>query len=116
MLVSDNSIPIYGEINLLRHLSRIGLNAYNYELLKNPTKIDYILDVCYMLLNSKNKTEKHQMLTSLSTALGKNQWMCEDNISIADLAANSVIKQVLNVNELNVHLLKWYNKCETIVH
>lgn len=114
MFITPSGIPVYGEVNFLRYLSRIGPNEYNYELDTNPTDVDTLLDIGYLLGKARTKTERHTLLQSLNSKLGKDQWLCNNKITIADVAVNSIIKQVTSNNEVNVNLSKWMNRCETI--
>lgn len=94
---------------MLRYLSRIGPEEFNYELLCNSNDIDYLLDVCYMLSKARTKTERHALLQLLNSKLGKGQWFCNDKISAADVAAYSTMKQITS-NEINVSLTKWLDR------
>lgn len=109
---SSLNMPIHGEPNILRYLSRIGPSNWNYET-KNATELDSALDICYLLSRARTKTERQSLLQTLNGKLGKSQWLCNNNkMTIADVAAHSVIKQVTNTADINVNLTKWMQRCE----
>ncbi|GLV32443.1 aaRS-interacting multifunctional protein 2 [Carabus blaptoides fortunei] len=119
-LITSSSVntPIYGEVNVLRYLSRVNsdiIPAWNYESTGNGTDIDSVLDICYMLSKSRTKTERTSLLQLINGKLGKSQWLCNsERISIADVATYSVIKQVTNANDINVNLNKLLQRCEQV--
>lgn len=103
---------IFGEVNILRYLARVSSDYLNYETCPNVHEIDSLLDVCYNILKAKTKTERASLLQVLNKSLGKNQWLCGRNqISIADLAGYSAIKQATNPSEVNANLGKWLERC-----
>ncbi|KAG5899113.1 hypothetical protein JTB14_021616 [Gonioctena quinquepunctata] len=110
-----NPTPILGEVNLLRYLVRV-TNALNYESDQDSYEIDSLLDIAYLIVRSKTKTERVAQLQSLNKSLGKLQWLAGRNgASIADIAAYSAIKQASNPNEMTQNMGKWFQRCETVV-
>ncbi|RZC39907.1 aminoacyl tRNA synthase complex-interacting multifunctional protein 2 [Asbolus verrucosus] len=104
--------PIQGEVNILRYLSRMSSNNLNYETYPNLHEIDALLDVSYGIVKARTKTERASLLQTLNKSLGKCQWLAGRNeISVADLAAYSAIKQVTASSEVNVNLGKWLQRC-----
>lgn len=87
-------VPICGEVNILRFLSRCGPSEFNYERHDDVNEVDSILDSCYLLINKQNLKEKKQVLKTLSSKLGKTPSFGGSEISLCDIAATSAIKQV----------------------
>ncbi|XP_058462966.1 probable aminoacyl tRNA synthase complex-interacting multifunctional protein 2 isoform X2 [Malaya genurostris] len=87
-------VPICGEVNILRFLSRCGPSEFNYEHHSDVNEADSILDTCYMLINKQNLKDKKQVLKTLSSKLGKTANFGGEEISLCDIAATSAIKQV----------------------
>lgn len=103
---------IYGEVNILRYLSRISPKSFNYELCPNALEIDILLDTCYHLVRSKTKNDRAKLLQKINKSLGKSQWLCDrKEIGIADIATFSAVKQSA-VDEINVNMGKWLQRCE----
>lgn len=109
-------IPIYGEVNVLRHLSRIGPSDLNYEKSSNPNESDSILDLCYQLVHNQSPKERQSFVKSLSNRLGKEQFYGNGNFSIADVAVSSTFKQLRTVlgKEVTPNLTKWLDNASKI--
>lgn len=106
--------PIIGEVNFLRYLSRLTANSLSYN---QDVEIDSLLDVCYLIAMSKNKTGRVKLLQNFTVLLGKNaSYLTKNKFGIVDVAAYSAIKQVTNSDEVNITLNKWLQKCETAVN
>lgn len=91
-------VPICGEVNILRFLSRCGPNEFNYEHQNDLIEADSILDACYLLINKQNVKDKKQVLKTLNSKLGKVPCFGgAGQISLCDIAATSAIKQVQQV-------------------
>ncbi|XP_038121368.1 probable aminoacyl tRNA synthase complex-interacting multifunctional protein 2 isoform X2 [Culex quinquefasciatus] len=102
-------VPICGEVNILRFLSRCGPNEFNYERQDDLTEADSILDTCYLLINKQNVKDKKQVLKTLSSKLGKvSCFGGSGTISLCDIAATSAIKQVHQVlaKDINPNMAK----------
>ncbi|XP_031351818.1 probable aminoacyl tRNA synthase complex-interacting multifunctional protein 2 isoform X2 [Photinus pyralis] len=105
-------LPICGEANVLRYFARVLPGLFIYENSDNVTDLDAALDIAYCLVQAKTKTERASHLQSLSKKLGKSQFLCAHaEITIADIAACSAIKQVAQ-NEVNQTMGKWLVRCE----
>lgn len=110
-----SQVPIVGEANILRYLSRISPELLQYETSENVFEIDSVLDICYCIVRSRTKTERSSLIQSLNKKLGKSEWLCgHSKITIADIAASSAIKQSAE-NELNQNMAKWMQRCNAIV-
>lgn len=102
-----------GEVNILRYLSRIN-PSFNYDCLDKPYELDIVLDTCYRLVRCNTKTERSKLIQTFNKYLGKGQWLCGRNeITIADVAAASAIKQVAE-SDIGVNLSKWYQRCQAV--
>jgi len=110
-------IPISGEVNLLRFLSRLATTNLSYDSDADSVEIDSLLDQCYLLVRAKTKAERTSILQSFSKSLSKShQWLVGRNrAGIADLAAYSAIRQCLGPNDLGANLTKWYQRCGSLV-
>lgn len=102
--------PLQGEVTLLRYLTRIGPNEYNYENDVNATEVDSILDLCFLILNNSNDTkERLKHLRILNSRLAKQQFFGGNAASIADVAVASTVKQG-NLNDLTPALKSWLQR------
>ncbi|XP_058835449.1 probable aminoacyl tRNA synthase complex-interacting multifunctional protein 2 isoform X2 [Topomyia yanbarensis] len=110
-------VPICGEVNILRFLSRCGPSEFNYERQPDVTEADSILDACYMLINKQNIKDKKQILKTLSSKLGKTASFGGENISLCDIAATSAIKQVQKVlgKDINPNMAKLISRVSAAV-
>lgn len=102
-------VPICGEVNILRFLSRCGPNEFNYERQDDHAEADSILDTCYLLINKQNVKDKKQVLKTLNSKLGKvSCFGGAGPISLCDIAATSAIKQVQQVlsKDINPNMAK----------
>lgn len=68
-------VPILGEVNLIRYLTRIIDSSLSYCSDPDSVEIDSILDTCHQILRSKTKTERASYLVTLNKSLGKGQWL-----------------------------------------
>ncbi|XP_019866982.1 probable aminoacyl tRNA synthase complex-interacting multifunctional protein 2 isoform X2 [Aethina tumida] len=107
-------VPILGEVNVLRYLSRCCSNILSYEQDPEVFEIDSLLDVSHSLISSKISSERSQLVTHFIKSLGKSDYLMGRNkISVADLAAVSAIKQVAT-KDISSGLSKWVQRCESI--
>ncbi|XP_060530031.1 aminoacyl tRNA synthase complex-interacting multifunctional protein 2 isoform X2 [Cylas formicarius] len=108
--------PILGEVNILRFLSRLSNSKLNYDCDPNSYEIDSLLDECYLLLELKRKTDRSSVLQSFKKSLGKAQWLAgRSELSVADIAAFSAIKQCNVSGDLSGNLSKWYERCQLLL-
>lgn len=109
-------VPICGEVNILRFLSRLGPSEFNYERDENVTEIDSILDACYLLINKQNLKDKKQVLKTLSSKLGKTPGFGGDEISLCDIATASAIKQVQKIlaKDINPNMTKLITRVSAV--
>lgn len=110
-------VPICGEVNILRFLSRCGPSEFNYERNDDVVEVDSILDACYLLINKQNLKDKKQVLKLLSSKLGKTPSFGGDELSLCDIAATSAIKQLqksLN-KDINPSMTKLIGRVSALV-
>ncbi|XP_035785173.1 probable aminoacyl tRNA synthase complex-interacting multifunctional protein 2 isoform X2 [Anopheles albimanus] len=118
MITSPTSyVPICGEVNILRYLSRCGPNEFNYELLENVVEVDSILDACYLLINKQNIKQRQQILRTLGAKLGKTIGFGGEDISMCDIAFTSAVKQVHRTisKDINPNMAKCIARVTTVV-
>ncbi|PSN39773.1 hypothetical protein C0J52_15321 [Blattella germanica] len=117
-------ITIKGEVNILRYLSRLGPPKYNYELVNEPVssarvrRVDHLLDSCYSLARSKTVKDRQSLIRVLNNQLGKSRFFAGGNeISIADVAAWSVLKQLdtRHTQELTNNMSSWFQRCSEVL-
>lgn len=108
-------VPICGEVNILRFLSRCGPSEFNYERHDDAAEVDSILDTCYLLINKQNVKDKKLVLKTLSSKLGKVPSFGGDNISLCDIAATSAIRQIHQVlaKDINPNMAKLMSRVTT---
>lgn len=105
---------IIGEINFLRYVSRLCPNRFSYD--GGDMEIDSLLDICYLVIISKNKTQRAKLLQNFTNIISKQgNYMTKNSFGIIDVAAYSAIKQVSSNDEVNVALSKWMKKCENAI-
>lgn len=118
MITSPTSyVPICGEVNILRFLSRCGPSEYNYEQQDNVDEVDSILDACYLLLNKQNVKQRQQILRTLGTKLGKAAGFGGAEMSLCDIAFTSAVKQVQRTvaKDINPNMAKCMGRVATAV-
>lgn len=110
-------VPICGEVNILRFLSRCGPSEFNYERNDDVAEVDSILDTCYQLINKQNVKDKKLVLKTLSSKLGKTPSFGGDEVSLCDIAATSAIKQVQKAlaKDINPNMAKLIGRVSTVV-
>ncbi|XP_049290866.1 probable aminoacyl tRNA synthase complex-interacting multifunctional protein 2 isoform X1 [Anopheles funestus] len=118
MITSPTSyVPICGEVNILRYLSRCGPSEFNYEQQDNVVEVDSILDACYLLLNKQNIKQRQQILRTLGSKLGKASGFGGADLSLCDIAFTSAVKQVQRTiaKDINPNMAKCMGRVATTV-
>lgn len=102
-------VPIYGEINIIRYLGRVGPEEYRYENSDQCNEIDAVLDICYQLLRCSSKKDKAVLIKALSVRLHKRKFFAGNQISIADIGVHSSLKRMklINTREMKSALKAW---------
>lgn len=111
-------VPICGEVNILRFLSRCGPSEFNYERNNDDVaEVDSILDTCYLLINKQNLKDKKQVLKTLSSKLGKTPCFGGAELSLCDIAATSAIKQLQKslTKDINPNMTKLMGRVSAVV-
>lgn len=110
-------IPISGEVNIIRYLSRIGPVEYSYETILNECyEMDTLLDSCYQLINANGVKDRQNILRILNDKLGKQQFYGGKNLGIGDVAVSSTIKQSLAIKkDCTSNMYKWLERVSPIL-
>jgi len=118
MLTSPVSIPVYGEVNIIRFLNRVGPSEFWYEADNHFANLsDTILDICYQLSKKHSPKERATYCQLLSQRLGKSQFYNDSpSLSIADVAVSSILKKLFanNLKELPANLSSWLQKVSSV--
>ncbi|XP_065359310.1 probable aminoacyl tRNA synthase complex-interacting multifunctional protein 2 isoform X1 [Calliphora vicina] len=107
-------VPIYGEVNIIRYLGRVGPTEYRYEDSPLCNEIDAVLDICYQLLRCTTPKSKANMIRILNNRLQKRQYFGGDQMSIADIGVHSSLKRMPSINDkdLTPALSEWRKRAE----
>lgn len=113
---SATYVPIYGEVNVLRYLARIGPNKYRYENDQKCNQMDVVLDISYQLPCCCGAKTKTQLLKSLNDYLQKQKFFGGDDWNIADIGAYSALKRSLwlTKKDLTNNLNNWYERIKLV--
>jgi aminoacyl tRNA synthase complex-interacting multifunctional protein 2 len=104
--------PLLGEASLIRYLSRVGPNEFNYESnSNNATETDAMFDMCYLLANAVNDTrERQKQLRLMNIRLGKQQLYGGSSVSVVDVVVSSTIKQLNITKDLTPAMKQWFDR------
>lgn len=107
-------VPIYGEVNIIRYLGRVGPNEYRYENSPLCNDIDAVLDICYQLIRCTTPKSKANILRIINNRLQKRTFFAGDQLSIADIGVHSSLKRMnlLNDKDLTPTLVEWRKRVE----
>lgn len=104
--------PLHGEVTLLRWLRCICPNEFND---KNAIATESLLDLCFLFINNSMDTkERLKYLRILNARLSKQHFFGGNNVSIADVAVSSTVKQG-NTDELTPALKSWLHRVSTVL-
>lgn len=110
-MVPSKFSPIFGEVNIIRYLNRIGPNEFFYDIDNHLANVaDTTLDICYQLSQKLPVKERQYHLQLLSLRLGKSKFFNDSNgLSIADIAVSSIVKKLCssNMKEVPAALTSW---------
>lgn len=108
-------VPIYGEVNIIRYLARVGPQDYRYEDTTYSNDIDVILDICYQLLRCQTAKSMQPLLRSLNNRLQKQKYFTGDQLSIADVAVCSSIRRMpAAAKNLTENMNKWLTRVKQV--
>lgn len=101
-------VPIYGEVNIIRYLGRVGPVEYRYEQTPLCNEIDLVLDICYELLRCSTPKAKADVVRSLNNRLQKEQYFGGSSLSVADVGVYSTfLRMKLGAKDLTPALKAW---------
>lgn len=119
MLTSPVAIPVYGEVNIIRYLNRVGPSEFWYEADNQFANVsDATLDICYQLSKKPSVKERAAYVQQLSQRLGKSQFFNDSpTLSISDVAVSSTLKKLFgsNLKEMPANLSSWLQKVSSVV-
>ncbi|XP_077292317.1 aaRS-interacting multifunctional protein 2 isoform X2 [Arctopsyche grandis] len=116
LIVSSVPIIICGEVNVLRYIVSAISCSFSYSEKDCFWEIDSLLDICHKLQTLKTMKERQAVIRSLGTKLGKGKWIGGfTDMSIVDVAAWSIIKQLNIESELTDNMKIWLQHCESSV-
>jgi len=110
-------IPIFGEVNILRYLSRVGPNEYGYEnSIVQAAEIDGILDACHQLITVSAQKERLAILKKLHVKLGQSEYFNGALLGVVDVALHSAVKQLnLSAKDLTPPLVNWQGRINDVL-
>ncbi|KAL5289906.1 AIMP2 family protein [Megaselia abdita] len=106
-------VPIYGEVNIVRFLGRIGPKEYRYENSILCNEMDAVMDICYQLLRCSTNKARSNLLRFLSIYLQEKEYFGGDSMSVADIAVYSSLKrlsQAFSSKDLTSNLKEWHKR------
>jgi len=105
-------IPIFGEVNILRYLSRVGPNEYAYESsIVQAAEIDSILDVCHQFITVSTQKERSAILKKLNVRLGRSEYFNGASLGVVDVALHSAVQQLnISAKDLTPPLVNWQRR------
>ncbi|XP_030571172.1 probable aminoacyl tRNA synthase complex-interacting multifunctional protein 2 isoform X2 [Drosophila novamexicana] len=109
-------VPIYGEVNIIRYLGRVGPTEYRYENSPLCNEIDAVLDICYQLLRCTTHKSQVAMVRLLDKRLQQQQYFGGDQMSVADIGVYSSLIRMpaITDKDLTPALLAWRKRAKLI--
>ncbi|XP_037938244.1 probable aminoacyl tRNA synthase complex-interacting multifunctional protein 2 isoform X2 [Teleopsis dalmanni] len=109
-------VPIYGEVNIIRYLGRVGPAEYRYEDSPLCNEIDAVLDICYQLLRCTTAKSRANMIRSLNNRLQKQKYFGGNEMSIADIGVHTSLKRMPAITEkdLTPALNEWRKRAQLV--
>ncbi|XP_034656861.1 probable aminoacyl tRNA synthase complex-interacting multifunctional protein 2 isoform X1 [Drosophila subobscura] len=108
-------LPIYGEVNVIRYLGRVGPAEYRYEGSPLCNEIDLVLDICYQLLRCSTHKAQVAMVRLLDKRL-KQQYFGGSQMSVADIGVHSSLIRIPTITDkdLTPALLAWRKRAKLV--
>ncbi|XP_049867325.1 uncharacterized protein LOC126367704 isoform X1 [Pectinophora gossypiella] len=103
--LSSLSVPIVGNVNILRYLAYVYPNVLPYN--GDDYYVDSLLDLCHQLEKAPEK-KREAIIKKLFSQ--QKEWINENGFSIVDVAAYNVVKQWQNSSKYVPK--NWFEKCE----
>ncbi|XP_022226165.2 probable aminoacyl tRNA synthase complex-interacting multifunctional protein 2 isoform X1 [Drosophila obscura] len=109
-------VPIYGEVNVIRYLGRVGPVEYRYEGSPLCNEIDLVLDICYQLLRCSTHKAQVAMVRLLDKRLQQQQYFGGSKISVADIGVYSSLIRIPTITDkdLTPALLAWRKQANRV--
>ncbi|KAM8707626.1 hypothetical protein ACLKA7_014714 [Drosophila subpalustris] len=109
-------VPIYGEVNIIRYLGRVGPTEYRYENSPLCNEIDAVLDICYQLLRCSTHKSQVVMVRLLDKRLQQQQYFGGDQMSVADIGVYSSLIRMpaITDKDLTPALLAWRKRAKLV--
>ncbi|KAH8303573.1 hypothetical protein KR018_003524 [Drosophila ironensis] len=110
-------VPIYGEVNIIRYLGRVGPAEYRYEGSPLCNEIDLVLDICYQLLRCNTHKTQVAMVRLLDKRLQQQQFFGGTQISVADIGVYSSLIRMPTITDkdLTPALVAWRKRAKLVV-
>merc|ERR1712002_189361 len=105
---------IIGDANIGRYLCRIlSPQLYNENNIDQITAIDKWIDISVQMTNGNTK-EKDSAMKSMNSHLGKNNFFCGENITLADVTLlASLLSNINSFKSLPKNVKKWFSQIST---
>ncbi|XP_017086296.1 probable aminoacyl tRNA synthase complex-interacting multifunctional protein 2 isoform X1 [Drosophila eugracilis] len=109
-------VPIYGEVNIIRYLGRVGPAEYRYEGSPLCNEIDLVLDICYQLLRCNTHKTQVAMVRLLDKRLQQQQYFGGNQMSVADIGVYSSLIRMpaITDKDLTPALLAWRKRAKLV--
>ncbi|ALC44732.1 CG12304, partial [Drosophila busckii] len=109
-------VPIYGEVNIIRYLGRVGPAEYRYENSPLCNEIDAVLDICYQLLRCSTHKAQVAMVRLLDKRLAQQQYFGGDQMSVADIGVHSSLIRMpaITDKDLTPAMLAWRKRAKLV--
>lgn len=110
-------VPIYGEVNIIRYLGRVGPAEYRYEGSPLCNEIDLVLDICYQLLRCNTHKTQVAMVRLLDKRLQQQQYFGGAQMSVADIGVYSSLIRMSAITDkdLTPALVAWRKRAKLVV-
>jgi Thioredoxin-like domain len=116
-MISTSNKSVYGEINIIRYLNRVGPNEFYYENDHHEANMhDQILDISYQLSKKQDEKDRQKFVKQLGQRLGNSQFYNgSSSLSISDIAVSSILKKFYaNEKALPPNLASWLMKVSSV--
>lgn len=111
-------IPIVGEVNVVRYLSRVGPKEFGYidADISRSLDIDSVLDLGHQLfVAGNNAKERLPVLRALSDRLGNRRFFGGDEFAVSDIAISSAFKQLtVSSKDIAPNLSTWAKQASVL--
>jgi len=105
------SVPVMGEVNIARYLTRLLLPGVDSDDIVKATQIDELLDIAQLQVMSGNVKERAAAVRSLNATLGKQDWLTGGQPCVADVVMWSALHQAGQAASAPANVKKWLKLC-----